>query len=166
MRSEDPFDKMKISKNAVSRYVAEVLHITQPALSCRLSLLEEEIGVRLFHRSFRKIALTDAGILLRRRAREILDLVDKTSPERIGQEELMAGVVRTGSGELGTMELPADLCGFFREKYSHARFDVYTASADVVREWKREPPFSNATEKFIAYAKCFLSMENTQKISI
>lgn len=47
---------------------AEVLHITQPTLSRQLSQLEEEVGVKLFHRGAKKIALTNEGILLRRRA--------------------------------------------------------------------------------------------------
>lgn len=61
---------------------AEILHITQPTLSRQLSRMEEEVGVRLFDRGTRKITLTNEGILLRRRAEEILQLVDTT--ERIG----------------------------------------------------------------------------------
>lgn len=72
--------------------------------------------------------------MLCRRAEEILDLVDKTSQELIQQEELVEGVVSIGSGELGAMEILADLCGSFREKYPRVRFDMYTATADVVRE--------------------------------
>ena len=49
---------------------AEMLHITQPTLSRQLSQLEEETGVRLFHRGSRKITLTNEGMLLRRRARK------------------------------------------------------------------------------------------------
>ena len=113
---------------------AEVLHITQPTLSRQLSQLEEETGVRLFHRGARKIILTSEGILLRRRAEEILDLVDKTSQELAEQEELIEGVISIGSGELGATELLAGLCGSFREKYPRVRFDLYTATADVVRE--------------------------------
>ena len=57
---------------------AEVLHITQPTLSRQLVQLEEETGVMLFIRGKRKITLTPEGMLLRRRAEEILSLVDKT----------------------------------------------------------------------------------------
>ena len=65
---------------------AEVLHITQPTLSRQLAQLEEETGVKLFNRGTRKITLTDEGILLRRRAEEILSLVDKTEQELLVQE--------------------------------------------------------------------------------
>ena len=60
---------------------ANVLHITQPTLSRQLAQLEEDIGVKLFNRGTRKISLTNEGMLLRRRAEEIISLVDKTEQE-------------------------------------------------------------------------------------
>lgn len=82
---------------------AEVLHITQPTLSRQLSQMEEEVGVKLFHRGARKITLTNEGILLRRRAEEILELVDRTERELIEQEELVEGqiVIGCGAGPVG-----------------------------------------------------------------
>ena len=70
---------------------AEVLHITQPTLSRQLSGLEEEMGVKLFDRGARKITLTREGMLLKRRAEEILSLVHKTEKELMEQEELIDG---------------------------------------------------------------------------
>ena len=66
---------------------AQVLHITQPTLSRQLSQLEESMGVKLFLRGTRRIVLTNEGMLLRRRAEEILELVDKTERELIEQDE-------------------------------------------------------------------------------
>ena len=60
---------------------AELLHLTQPTLSRQIGQMEEELGVKLFDRGARKIALTNEGLLLRRRAEEILELVDKTEKE-------------------------------------------------------------------------------------
>ena len=65
---------------------AVVLHITQPTLSRQIAQMEEEMGVRLFDRGSRKIALTSEGMLLRRRAEEILELVDKTEKELTEQD--------------------------------------------------------------------------------
>ncbi len=113
---------------------AEVLHITQPTLSRQLALLEDEVGVKLFDRGTRKIVLTDAGMLLRRRAEEIIDLSDKTVRELLTQEEQVEGVITIGAGELAAMDRIAELCGTFREKYPRVRFDFYTATADVIRE--------------------------------
>lgn len=56
---------------------AQLLHITQPTLSRQLIQLEEELGVTLFKRSKYRIVLTDDGMLLRRRAQEIVDLAEK-----------------------------------------------------------------------------------------
>ena len=79
---------------------AESLHITQPTLSRQLSQLEEELGTRLFERGTRHITLTPDGLLLRRRAEEISELVDKTRQELAFQDETLAGTVALGSGEL------------------------------------------------------------------
>ena len=78
---------------------AEVLHITQPTLSRQLSQMEEELGVILFERGTRRIRLTDAGVLLRRRAEEIIGLIDKTEKELAEQEALIDGRVTIGCGE-------------------------------------------------------------------
>lgn len=67
---------------------AEVLHITQPTLSRQLSQLEEHMGVKLLVRGTRKVTLTNEGLLLRRRAEEILELVDKTERELTEQVDL------------------------------------------------------------------------------
>ena len=73
---------------------ADVLHITQPTLSRQIAELEEELGVQLFDRSGRRICLTDEGILFRRRAMEILDLVDMHPLDPAGMQSIfgkMAG---------------------------------------------------------------------------
>ena len=56
---------------------AQLLHITQPTLSRRLMQPEDELGVRLFERSNHHIILTDEGMLLQRRAQEIVSLEEK-----------------------------------------------------------------------------------------
>lgn len=113
---------------------AEVLHITQPTLSRQMSSLEDEVGVRLFQRGAKKITLTNEGILLRRRAEEILALVDKTEKELIEQEELVDGKITVGCGELAAMQLLPDIIRSFSKKYPLVSYDLYTANADEVKE--------------------------------
>ena len=113
---------------------AEVLHITQPTLSRQLAQLEEEIGVKLFDRGTRKVVLTDEGMLLRRRAEEIIELVDKTEQELIEQEEDLEGVVSIGCGDMKAVEQLADCIRMFHEKYPRVTFEFYTATADHVKE--------------------------------
>ena len=113
---------------------AEVLHITQPTLSRQLSQMEEEVGVRLFERGTRKIKLTNEGILLRRRAEEILQLVDKTEKELVEQEEQVEGKISIGCGEIAAVRMLPELIRTFREKYTRVSFDIFTATADLVKE--------------------------------
>lgn len=56
---------------------AKALHITQPTLSRQMTMLEEEIGTKLFVRNSRPLSLTPEGLLLRRRAEEILELMKR-----------------------------------------------------------------------------------------
>ncbi len=113
---------------------AEVLHITQPTLSRQLAQMEEDIGIKLFDRGGRKINLTNEGMLLRRRAEEILQLVDKTERELIEQEEHIEGYVNIGCGEIASVGILAELCDSFLKKYPKVKFDIYTATADVIKE--------------------------------
>ena len=57
---------------------AQLLHVTQPTLSRQLMQLEEELGVKLFQRRNHSITLTEEGMLLRRRAQELISLAEKT----------------------------------------------------------------------------------------
>lgn len=111
---------------------ARALHITQPTLSRQMALLEEELGVKLFVRNSRPLALTSEGYLLRRRAEEILELIEKTEAEVSSQEEQVAGTVSIGCGELAAVRLLTDLIADFSFRYPQVAFDVYTAGADQI----------------------------------
>lgn len=113
---------------------AEALHITQPTLSRQLAQLEEEVGVKLFTRGTRKIALTNEGVLLRRRAEEITRLVTKTERELAEQEETIEGCISIGCGELAAVQLLPDLFRSFSQKYPLVTYDLFTATADQVKE--------------------------------
>lgn len=113
---------------------ADVLHITQPTLSRQLAQMEETLGVQLFIRGTRKIALTSEGMLMRRRAEEILELVDKTERELVEQEEQIEGVVAIGCGDLKAVHILPELIRSFHEKYPKVTFELYTATADHVKD--------------------------------
>ncbi|MCC8015418.1 MAG: LysR family transcriptional regulator [Eubacterium sp.] len=113
---------------------AETLHITQPTLSRQLNQLEDEVGVKLFERGSRRLSLTNEGLLLRRRAEEIVSLVDKTERELMEQEELVDGRIAIGCGILASCELLADIIKGFSEKYPLVKYDIFTANADVIKE--------------------------------
>lgn len=68
---------------------AQSLHITQPTLSRQLAHLEEELGVKLFRRSSHNIVLTADGMILKRRAQEMLSLAEKTKKDLLRHEEAL-----------------------------------------------------------------------------
>ena len=113
---------------------SEVLHITQPTLSRQLSQLEDEIGVKLFDRGSRKITLTEEGLLLKRRAEEILELVNKATKELSYQNELIVGTISIGSGDLGSVQILSKVIESFLNLYPNVNFELYTASAEHIKE--------------------------------
>lgn len=90
--------------------------------------------MKLFHRGTRKITLTNEGILLRRRAEEILALVDRTEKELIWQGEQLEGRIVIGGGELAAMQEMPEMIAGFRKKYPLVTFDIFTGNADLVKE--------------------------------
>lgn len=82
---------------------AEKLHLTQPTLSRQLRELEEELGTELFVRGKRRTTLTEAGILFKTRAEEIMSLEERTRNEFAHLGEAVAGDVYIGCGETEAM---------------------------------------------------------------
>ncbi len=113
---------------------AKVLHITQPTLSRQIAQLEEEIGVKLFDRKGHSLQLTNEGFLLRRRAEEILSLVDRTQKELVWQDEELEGHLVIGGGELSAVFDLADMIKGFHKKYPRVTFDLITSTADETKE--------------------------------
>ena len=72
---------LEIARKESMTAAAEVLHVSQSALSKQMKELEDELGKKLFRRGSRSMSLTEEGILLRRRTEDILDTVDKTTEE-------------------------------------------------------------------------------------
>lgn len=113
---------------------AALLHITQPTLSRQLMQMEEELGVKLFIRGKHNIQLTEDGMLLRRRAQEIIDLTEKTQKELMHGEEAVSGEISIGCGETKNMKPLSEMIASFRRKYPDVNFEIYTAIADDVKE--------------------------------
>lgn len=115
---------------------AEMLHITQPTLSRQMAKLEDESGVKLFDRSVgaRKIELTSEGILLRRRAEEILELVGKTRQELVEQDGQVQGTIAIGCGEIGSVRLLPRLFRSFQEVHPLVQLDLFTSANDTIYE--------------------------------
>ena len=113
---------------------AEQLNITQPTLSRQLAALEEELGAKLFNRGGHSVTLTDEGLLLKRRALEIVDLEDKIVSEFKGNSESIEGKITIGCGEFQAVETLAGICKGYKEKYPLVQFAIHTGTADAILE--------------------------------
>ena len=113
---------------------AESLHLTQPTLSRQLMELEQELGKKLFIRGNRKITLTEDGILFRKRANEIMDLVEKTTAEISTPEDTITGDVYIGGGETDAMRLTARVAAKLQKNYPDIRYHLYSGNGDDVTE--------------------------------
>ena len=125
---------LTVAKEQSFTKAAEQLHITQPTLSRQMAAFEEELGVTLFIRSGKKITLTDEGILLKRRALEILNLEERTLKELNRKEDVVEGTITIGCGEFAAVETLAKICKTYKEKYPLVQIVLHTATADTVYE--------------------------------
>ena len=125
---------LTVAKEQSFTKAAEQLHITQPTLSRQMAAFEEDLGITLFIRNGKKISLTDEGILLKRRALEILNLEERTIEELKGKEEVVEGTITIGCGEFAAVETLAKICKTYKEKYPLVQIVLHTATADAVYE--------------------------------
>lgn len=113
---------------------AQQLHITQQTLSRQIAQLEEELGVDLFVRSNHNIILTEDGMILKRRAQEILSLADKTKRDFLHKDENLEGVISIGSGEFLSTRCLTDCIAQFRRKHPLVRYEFYSGNAGNIRD--------------------------------
>lgn len=113
---------------------ANFLHVTQPTLSRQLKELEEELGKKLFIRKSHHIVLTEEGLILRKRAEEIIGMVVKVEEEFKSMEETIGGDIYIGGGETEAMKLIARIVKALHFKYPTIRFHFYSGNSDDVTE--------------------------------
>ena len=114
---------------------AQILHISQPALSHQMMQLEDELGVKLFSRSNHNIVLTEDGLLLKRRAQELISLADKTKRDFINKDAELSGEVTIGSGEFRSTRELAKIMVAFQEKHPLVQFRIYSGNADNIQDY-------------------------------
>ncbi|MCD8019000.1 MAG: LysR family transcriptional regulator [Clostridiales bacterium] len=111
---------------------ARSLHISQPTLSKQLKELEAELGCKLFVRGNYNVHLTEEGILLRKRAEDILDMADKTIGEFQSLNDVTGGDVRIGCAESWLICYLASAIKDFRQQYPGLRFHITSGDTRVV----------------------------------
>ncbi len=127
---------LAVAREESFSHAADFLHITQPTLSRQLMELEEELGVKLLNRGKknRKVTLTDEGMLLRKRAEEIVTLADKTLEEFDTADEIISGDIYIGGGETDAMRLIARAAKKLQNDYPHIRYHLFSGNSDDVAE--------------------------------
>ena len=113
---------------------AQALHLTQPTLSRQLRDLEEELGKQLMIRGSRKITLTEDGMLLRKRAEEILDLVGRTEKEIAQSDESVSGDIYIGTGETDGVRQIVKTARQLQKSYPGILFHIVSGDAVDVCE--------------------------------
>ena len=113
---------------------AASLPVTQPTLSRQLADLEQELGRELLVRESRGVTLTDDGMLLRKRAEEIVALADRTEREMMADDSQVEGDVWVGGGETRTMELVARTMVAIAHDHPGVRLRLHSGNADDVIE--------------------------------
>ncbi|MCH5267392.1 MAG: LysR family transcriptional regulator [Lachnospiraceae bacterium] len=113
---------------------AESLHLSQPTLSRQLKDMEDELGKQLMIRGNRKITLTEEGMILRKRAEEILDLVQKTEQEITISDNTIAGDIYIGAGETDAVHLLAKVAKNLQLTYPDIHYHISSGDTTDVLE--------------------------------
>lgn len=113
---------------------AEALHMTQPPLSRQLKDLENEIGKQLLIRGSKKVTLTEDGMLLRKRAEEMVALMEKTRAELSSFDKTIGGEIHMGSGETEAVSTIAKVAKDLQRDYPLIRYHIYSGDAEHITE--------------------------------
>lgn len=112
-------------------HASESLHISQPSLSKQLMELEQEVGKQLLVRGKRKITLTEEGVLLRKRADEIITLLEKTERELNAASMQIGGEVSIGGDPTPPI---LNAAAAIRRTFPEIQFRFYSSDATDVTE--------------------------------
>lgn len=113
---------------------ANFLNVTQPTLSRQIKDLEEELGQVLLIRGSHNVTLTAEGMILRKRAEEIIDMVSKTKAEFNSMEDTIGGDVFIGGGETEAMKYIAEIIKELQAEYPLIKYHLYSGNAEDVTE--------------------------------
>lgn len=116
---------------------AESLHLSQPTLSTQIKNMEEELGKQLLIRGSkgsRKVTLTEEGMILRKRAEEILDLVQKTEKEISIADDIIMGDIYIGAGETDAIRLIAKIAKKLQESHPGIHYHIASGNSEFVME--------------------------------
>lgn len=125
---------LAIAREGSITNAANFLHVTQPTLSRQMKELEEELGQKLFIRGSHSMSLTAEGMILRKRAEEIVSMVDKTEAEFNSMDNIVSGDIYIGGGETEAIKLIAQIAKNLRDSYPGIHYHLYSGNSEDVTE--------------------------------
>lgn len=125
---------LEVAREENVTHAAQRLHVSQPTLSRQLKELEDELGKKLFVRSNYSIKLTEEGMLLRKRAEDILEMADKTLAEFKALDEINGGDIHIGCAESNGIVHFVQVIKSLQEKYPRIRYHFYSSGTEAVNE--------------------------------
>lgn len=125
---------LEIAREENMTRAAEKQHISQPSLSKEIKKPEEELGHDLFVRANKSMHLTNEGMLLRKRAEDILSMTDKTIEEFSQLDGITGGEIRIGCAESYLIKYLARSIKSFKEQYPNFIFHIFSGDTEPVAE--------------------------------
>lgn len=113
---------------------AHSLNLSQPSLSRQLRDLEEELGVTLFIRGKKRIELTEEGLILRKRASEMMQLVELTESEISEVKNSISGSLNIGAGESYSMHRITRVFYQLQAEYPNIRLNVFSGDTEDLKD--------------------------------
>ncbi len=125
---------LAVAREGSITHAAQRLHVSQPTLSKQLKELEAELGKKLFVRGSFSVRLTEEGMLLRKRAEDILDMVDKTEEEFKALGEVNGGDIHIGCAESENIKYLARCVKALQTRYPRIRVHLYSGDTEDLSE--------------------------------
>lgn len=125
---------LEVAREGNITRTAQRLHISQPTLSRQIKELENTLGKKLFVRSNYSVNLTEEGQLLRKRAEDILEMVDKTLEEFKSLDEVNSGDIHIGCAESNGIKYFIQVIEDLQKKYPNIRYHFYSSGTETVNK--------------------------------
>ena len=125
---------IQIAREGSMTRAAEYLHVSQPALSKQMKELEKQLGKKLFRRGSSSVSLTDEGMLLRRRAEDLLAMADKIENEFKALDEITGGDIYIGCAESYLIKYLTYAAKKLNGQYSNIHYHITSGDTQQVTE--------------------------------
>ena len=125
---------VQVARDESITRAANALHISQPTLSKQMKDLEEELGVKLFHRTNYAVRLTEDGIRLRLRAEDLLAMADQTMSEFRNRDQTISGELRIGAAEAEAVRVLGMTMRKLADRYPGIVYHMYAGDTEMLKE--------------------------------